>query len=557
MKKKLLIIALMAIGYSLHAQDSGIGFEEINITKEREVKLQKANRVFEKIPVEKKEAQKKEMVYTFFEKKLSGIEKVDFKPTVISPVDIRKSNSDEHEGYANYFKVGAGNFGRLFAETHINTAQDRNLVWGVYGLHNAAKNGPVEGAKSGINLDQIKLDGKYHANNFELKATAGFERRNYYFFGYDTTNFELEKEELRQRLNIFDVGVSFENTNPKPVVDYALKTNLKTLNDFYEAEEVDWGTKLDLHFPVVSDKVVALLESEAYVTQRTDSYFDNPVRRRNLFRVNPSFNLIFNQFNAKIGFKAVNEYDEIEKINATKGYPSVTLTYKLPSLIYFFAGYDGDIIRNTLGSMLDHNPWLKPQVNLLNTRKDMEIFIGSRGDLFSGVRYDLKASYGKFNGLYYFNTYDGDPKTRKFDVFYESGNTNFVNVSGEVNYSPKDFWRAHLMTDYWYYQSVDFDKPYHRPAFKSTLSNTFVASEKIVSNIDVYFLSNSFAKDPFKIEDVKLPAIADINAEFTYLFSNQFSAFVKLNNLLGKNYQRYLNYPQQGLNFLVGINVAL
>lgn len=69
MKKKLLIIALMAIGYSLHAQDSGIGFEEINITKEREVKLQKANRVFEKIPIEKKEAQKKEMVYTFFREK--------------------------------------------------------------------------------------------------------------------------------------------------------------------------------------------------------------------------------------------------------------------------------------------------------------------------------------------------------------------------------------------------------------------------------------------------------------------------------------------------------
>jgi hypothetical protein len=41
------------------------------------------------------------------------------------------------------------------------------------------------------------------------------------------------------------------------------------------------------------------------------------------------------------------------------------------------------------------------------------------------------------------------------------------------------------------------------------------------------------------------------------LFSKQFSTFVKLNNIIGKNYQRYYNYPQLGLNFLIGVNVAL
>jgi len=51
--------------------------------------------------------------------------------------------------------------------------------------------------------------------------------------------------------------------------------------------------------------------------------------------------------------------------------------------------------------------------------------------------------------------------------------------------------------------------------------------------------------------------IADLNAEFTYLFSKQFSAFVKLNNIVGQNYQRYYNYPQMGLNFVAGINVSL
>ncbi|WP_304234857.1 hypothetical protein [Jiulongibacter sediminis] len=544
-------------GLSVGAFAQGIGNEEITITKEREVELQKQNRVFEKIPVEEKQTTKREMVYTFFERKPVGIEEVEFKPNVVSPVEDQRRNSSQSSGYPNYVKLGGGNFGRFYAETFLNSNQDQNLVFGLYGLHNAAKRGPIQGVNSGINLDQIKLDGKYHSGYFKLQAQAGYERRNYHFFGYDTLAYDLPQEEIRQRLNILNFGVAFENTKPKPIVDYSLKTKLRTLNDYYEAEEIDWGTQFNSTFPIIEDRVAAMLAAEAYITQRTDSYFENPVRKRNLFRVEPAFNINFNAFNAKIGFKAVNEYDQIEDINTTKGFPTATLTYKTPGLYYFFAGYDGDIVRNTLGSMLDENPWLKPQVELLNTTKDQEIFIGSRGEPINGLKYNFKASYGKFSGLYFFNTYDGDPKTRQFEIFYESNQTDFVNVSTEVSYQPAEFWRTNLTADYWYYETIDFPQPYHRPSFEGRIGNTFVVSDKIVSNVDFYYIGGTFATDPFRFEDVKIPAITDLNAEFTYLFSEQFSAFVKLNNIIGKNYQRYLYYPQQGLNFLVGINVSL
>lgn len=540
------------------AQNKGIGDEEITITKERSVQLQKANRVFEKIPTEEKAPTKRKMAYTFFEKKPVGIEEIEFTPNIVSPVDDNKRGRTQSSGYANYFKVGGGNFGRFYAETFINSDQSQNLVFGIHGLHNSAKRGPIQGVNSGINLDQIKVDGKYNSGGFELKGNIGYELRNYRFFGYDTLNYDLSKEEIKQKLNIFNFGVTLQNTNANPIIDYEIKTNLRTLKDNFEASELDWGTQFNATFPVVENTVTAMVEGEMYLTQRTDDYFENPVRKRNLFRILPSFNVDFNQFNAKLGFKAVNEYDQITEINQTKGFPTVTLTYKTPSLFYFFAGYDGDIIRNTLGSMLDENPWLKPQVNLLNTTKDQEYFIGSRGDLFSGLNYNFKASYGKFSGLYFFNTYEGDPITRQFEIFYDNNQTDFVNVSAEFNFQPKEFWRTNLTADYWYYEtSEDFNHPYHRPSFEGRLGNTFVVSEKIVSNIDFYYIGSTYARDPFTYEDVKLPAITDLNAEFTYLFSEQFAFFVKLNNIIGKNYQRFYNYPQQGLNFLVGINVSL
>src|SRR5690606_32580675 len=110
--------------------------------------------------------------------------------------------------------------------------------------------------------------------------------------------------------------------------------------------------------------------------------------------------------------------------------------------------------------------WLKPQVELFNTTKEQEIFLGSRGNLYSGLTYNFKASYGKFSNLYFFNTYDGDPRLRQFEIYYEPQKTDFVNVSGEFNYQAKEFWRTNLKAAYWYYETINFDKPYHRPSFE-------------------------------------------------------------------------------------------
>jgi hypothetical protein len=50
-----------------------------------------------------------------------------------------------------------------------------------------------------------------------------------------------------------------------------------------------------------------------------------------------------------------------------------------------------------------------------------------------------------------------------------------------------------------------------------------------------------------------LPAAFDLNAKLSYLFSKQFSVFVKGNNLLSNEYPIYLNYPVRGLNVMGGL----
>jgi outer membrane cobalamin receptor len=50
--------------------------------------------------------------------------------------------------------------------------------------------------------------------------------------------------------------------------------------------------------------------------------------------------------------------------------------------------------------------------------------------------------------------------------------------------------------------------------------------------------------------------IVDLSIHVDYRFSNVFSAFAEINNILGTKYERYLFYQKKGLNFLVGLSYA-
>ena len=57
---------------------------------------------------------------------------------------------------------------------------------------------------------------------------------------------------------------------------------------------------------------------------------------------------------------------------------------------------------------------------------------------------------------------------------------------------------------------------------------------------------------PFPIEDVTLKSYFDLNAHVGYKFSERMTFFLKGNNLANQDYQRWLNYPVQGLQVLGG-----
>lgn len=55
------------------------------------------------------------------------------------------------------------------------------------------------------------------------------------------------------------------------------------------------------------------------------------------------------------------------------------------------------------------------------------------------------------------------------------------------------------------------------------------------------------------IRTVTLDSFFDINAHVGYHINEQFSFFAKVNNIANQQYQKWVNYPVQGAQFLAGV----
>ena len=54
----------------------------------------------------------------------------------------------------------------------------------------------------------------------------------------------------------------------------------------------------------------------------------------------------------------------------------------------------------------------------------------------------------------------------------------------------------------------------------------------------------------------EIPGIVDANIGFEYKYSKRLNAFANVNNFLNKQYRRWNQYPNYGINFMAGINYS-
>ncbi|AUD02974.1 hypothetical protein [Spirosoma pollinicola] len=523
--------------------------QEITVEKSRKIDLPPANRIFNKIPSIKQSVEQRKLTYEFEDRKLTiGDPKIT--PGVLAPTTAKP---DETPAYNNYVKLGAGNYSSFLGEGFVGINNLSNLALEGSIRHLSSGIGPVDGKNSAQSDTRLRVTGKYLADAFKLQADLGFDRNTYNFYGYSreyAAQPTFDPDLIKQRLNTINVKLGIENANSDNAIDYSLRTGITSLRDRFNASETDWATNFNASLGL-TDELIALVSADAFVTQRTDgSIIDN----RNLFRVKPTFKYTSSLFTITGGINVANQTDQRQGINDTRAFPVVDIDVAPITNIHVFAGIDGDINRNTLRSLLSENKWLAPQVLLVNTVKSWDIYAGSKGNVGGGFSYEGKVSYARYRNFSAFN--NTNPDTTKFFVLYDGGVSNVLTISGQLAYAQKDKFRSTLKADVFNYGLERLEQAWGRPQVAATWTNSYILNKKLFVTADLYFYQGIKNKNFTTGVVYTLKPIYDANVKIDYFLGKQVSAFVSLNNIFGQNYQRYLYYQTQGLNFLGGISYS-
>jgi hypothetical protein len=545
------LFALTLAPVVLFAQKGNTGKGEIEdtqiiIEKDKKIELPEAVRNFEKPSVQPKSQLRQVKPYQFddFEASLSDIE---------TKVKVLTAKEDELKKlYGNYLKVGYGSYGTSYLEGFFNNKRSQTGSYGARVKHLASRYGHVDNQHSGSSDNEVGLFGSYFSDYAIISGRVDYNRERYNFYGYPRyLDPKPTLGEIKQVFQTISGGIQFDNNQKDSNLDYHLGLSASRLVDYYSAVENEFGIKLNGGYTLASSSKI-LLSSQLFFTNRKDSASVN----RSYFKLSPHYVFEYKGFLLKLGANIIYQNDTINT-NKFLLLPSAEASYQLIPEVTAFAGVEGDVQRNTLKSFITENPYVEENVKLRNTTKLLDIYGGFRGKVGSNFAYNLKVSVADYKNLYFYLNNDNDQSI--FNIQY-GDRTTVLSYLAELGYAYSEKLTLGLKLEGFGYDLKDMEQHWHRPNYTGTFIGKYNLKEKISFTGELFYINGLIARipnsgDPGNAQE--LDDVVDLNLKVDYRFSSKFSAFVHGNNLLGKNYQRYLYYPSRGFNILAGITFSL
>ena len=174
-------------------------------------------------------------------------------------------------------------------------------------------------------------------------------------------------------------------------------------------------------------------------------------------------------------------------------------------------------------------------------------FGGLKGKLSNSVGYNLRASYGREESKALFKNnpdfgngtadLEGYEYGNSFGVVYD--NINTLGIFGELNVAVSETFSLGVNAEFFSYDTEKEAQPWNLPDLKATLFSNFSITEKIYGSASLFY-------------EVTLDAYLDANVHLGYRVNDRLSIFAKGSNLLSDTYEKWLNYPVQGIQGLLG-----
>ncbi len=582
-KTLVLFVMVFAFAKAVHAQDdpdSTIGTEVVNVVKPYTPTISDAFKVKATPKLNDSiTTAKKKVTYSIFSVPVAST----FTPAKGKAANVKKA--PKIKLYDNYATLGFGSFTSILAEFYSNFQISRTEDFGVFLKHNSSQGGIDDVIVDDFFYD-TRLNLNYGARERDMSWRTDLDVKHQVFnwYGIDSSilavpdigDAPLFNTDTDVAHSYFTAGIN-GSVSFKDAIFKEGRGTIRYFGDSENSSEIRALAKPTLEFPIAGENITTGVTVD-YVGGSFENDISNVTTAQDYSiinaGINPSLVILRDDLTVNLGVAAfvsnVSQTVNDTQVSDTDVfiYPKVTASYRVVGDYFIaYAGLEGDLRQNSYHDFAQENPFIAPLQNIRPTDQQYDGYLGMKGKLSNNVSYNLRASYLSESGKALFINNNSSFATagtaawlngNSFSVIYDDVET--LGVFGELNFDVNNNFKMKINGQYNSYTTDGQQEAWNLPELTASIFGDYQITEQWFAGVNLFFvgerLDQAFAADPTDIlttsQTITLDGYFDANAHVGYRINDRLSAFGRVNNILNSNYQKWQNYPVQGLQGMLG-----
>ncbi len=476
-----------------------------------------------------------------------------------NPQPARAPGDPQKDLYRSHLRAGFGNYLTPYFELWVNSLQSDEFDAGAHIGHISSFGQIKDHAKSTYSNTLLEAHATKFFRGASLGAKASYKRNMVHRYGFmpdDFPGLDIPDDDIRQVYQTigFDAGVESNNA-ADDAFNYYVRLDGYYLADRFEGNE----TRISV-IPGFS-KGLDLFGNRRMQVLGLDVRYDHYINNDSLdsygggiLSMQPYFDMDLHPYRIYAGLKADYRIDTASRLHL---YPVVKAEASLlDDMIVVYAGLEGGLSRTTFEGLSSENPFINSVLPLEYTNRKIAVEGGVKGRAGEIADFNLRVSHASVDNLPLFVTDTANQLDNTFSVIYD--NASVLGFHGELGFRSRTDFGLLLKASYIHYGMDDEAEAWQRPSLFLGLETHYTIRQKLTLSASVTGRGSMYARTFSNGEVVaeQVDGWIDLGLGGEYRISRQFSAFLKLNNLLSQGYFRWYHYPVQKFNLLAGVGIS-
>ncbi|NMH26669.1 TonB-dependent receptor [Flavobacterium silvaticum] len=548
-------------------KDENIGSEVVNVVKPYSPTLSDAYKIKEEPVLDDEESLKKEPVnYKIFSFPVAST----FTPSKGRAAAVDKAAREKL--YQNYVTFGIGNYLNISTELYLTHELGDNGFVSAMVRHNSSQGG----------IKDALVDDEFMTNSIDLaylnkmremnyQIDAGYYHRNFNWYGVDSNWITGAGSGIYEN---FNPTHNFQNAHIGGTIGVndsffeGMKLRYDRFWDRFDSAENHLVARPNFKFDVGGSNVKLGIEADYLHGEFSRFYLVDEKNPYTIFNISahPSFSIQRDDWTINIGASVLYSMDSERSLNRFRVYPEAEASLKVVGdLMVFYVGAQGGMDQNTYQKLSEINPYVSPTLNITPTDRQIDGYAGLKGMLAGNVSYDVRGYFKgeKDKALFRYNmlpafglpSYQPYQFSNSFDVVYDDVRT--IGVSGDLNADFSKTVSAGLSARFETFDTDDQEEAWNLPQLSLSGKVEVDITPKWFAGMQAFYVGKR--KDVMTQlggavmdQTVDVDGYFDLNAHIGYKHSDRLSGFLKFNNITAQSYEKWLNYPVQGFQVMLG-----